>query len=349
IQERKDKIVQLLRSGMQAKLKDIDLLTGTASIISHDKIRVGNQDIETRNILIATGSRPFELPQLKFDGKKIISSNEALNLKEVPVKLLIVGGGVIGCEFASLYSNLGSQVTIAEKMPQLLPGIDSEIAKKIEIIFKKKKIAVNTNIDASTLKQSDFDLILVCVGRSPNNESLNLQNIGLKLDKGKIIVDGYLRTNIPNIFAAGDCTGKFMLAHYAAYQGEIVAENIANPQSLKKADNAVVPSCIFSDPEIASVGVNEEEARNKGIKVSVKKFDFLASGMARIIDEAEGFIKTVCESKTGRVIGASIIGSKATELISVFGLAISNNLTAEQVKHTIFAHPSLSESIRESL
>ncbi|MCX5709251.1 MAG: dihydrolipoyl dehydrogenase [Candidatus Omnitrophica bacterium] len=349
VQERKDKVVQLLRSGMQAKLKDIDLLTGAAGIISPDKIKVGSQSIETKNILIATGSRPFELAQLKFDSKKIISSNEALNLKAVPARLLIVGGGVIGCEFASLYSTLGSQVTIAEKMPQLLPGIDSEVAKKIEVIFKKKKIAVSTNTDASSFKQSDFDLILVCVGRLPNTESLNLQNIGLKTDKNKVVVDEYLRTSIPNIFAAGDCTGKLMLAHYAAYQGVIAAENIANPQTMKKADNAVVPSCIFSDPEIASVGVNEEEAKNKGIEVSVKKFDFLASGMARIIDEAEGFIKTVCEAKTGRLIGASIIGPKATELISIFGLAISNDLTAEQIKHTIFAHPSLSESIRESL
>jgi len=349
IQERKDKIVQLLRSGMQARLKDIDLLTGTASIISTDEIKAGNQSIKTKNILIATGSRPFELPQLNFDGKTIISSNEALNLKEVPARLLIVGGGVIGCEFASLYSTLGSQVTIAEKMPQLLPGIDSEVAKKIEVILKKKKIAVYTNTDASIFKQSDFDFILVCVGRLPNNESLNLKNTGLVTDKGRIIVDEYLRTNIPNIFAAGDCTGKLMLAHYAAYQGQIAAENIARPQDMKKANNAVVPSCIFSDPEVASVGINEEEAKNKGIEVSVKKFDFLASGMARIIDEAEGFIKTICEAKTGRIMGASIIGPKATELISIFGLAISNDLTAEQMKQAIFAHPSLSESIRESL
>jgi len=346
-QERKAKIIQQLRSGMQGALNGVDFIQGQAKLITKEELECDGKKILAKSIIIATGSRPFELEQFKFDGKKIISSDEALELKEVPKKLLIIGGGVIGCEFASLFHALGSQVTIVEKMPQLLPGLDSEIAKKIELIFKKKKITVNTGAGAEGLNQSDFDLTLVCVGRIPNTKGLNLEGLGVILNQGKVAVNDFLQTNIINIFAAGDCTGKLMLAHYAAYQGEIAAQNAVNPAAMKKADNAVVPSCIFSDPEIACVGLSEDEAKNKGTDIKINKFDFLGSGMARIIDEAEGFIKVISDAKSGCLLGASIIGPKATELISVFGLAISNKLTSEQIKSTIFAHPSLSESIHQ--
>jgi dihydrolipoamide dehydrogenase len=332
---------------MQQALSGIDYILASARFISKEELDCDGKSIKAKSFIIATGSRPYELGQFQFDGKKIVSSNEALDLQEIPNKLLIIGGGVIGCEFASLFRELGSDVTIAEKMPQLLPGLDSETAKKIEVIFKKKKIAVNTASEASAFKQSDFDRILVCVGRAANTEGLNVEGIGVNLNKGRIITDDFLRTNIPNIFAAGDCTGRLMLAHFAAYQGEVAAQNAANPGSMIKADNAVIPSCIFSDPEIACVGLSEEEAKTKGIEIKISKFDFLGSGMARIIGEPEGFIKSICDAANGRVLGASIIGPKATELISVFGLAVSNKLNAEQVKNTVFAHPSLSESIQE--
>jgi dihydrolipoamide dehydrogenase len=234
-------------------------------------------------------------------------------------------------------------------MPQILPGVDKEIAKKLETVFKKKGIKVNTNADASTFNLQDFERILVCVGRQPDTQSLNLGSLGIKTDRNKIIVDDYLRTNIPNIFAAGDCTGKVMLAHYAAYQGEIAAQNIAKPNAMLKADNSIVPNCIFTDPEIACVGLADDEAKQGGRAVNVSKFDFLGSGMARIMDEAEGFIKVVSDTNKQEILGAFIIGPKATELISVFALAISNKLKSQQVKETIFAHPTLSESLHEAL
>ena len=225
-------------------------------------------------------------------------------------------------------------------MPQILPGEDIEIAKKLEIVFKKKGIKVNTNTDAATVDLSNFDLALLCIGRTAQTNDLGLEKIGLKLERGKIIVDEHLRTSISNIFAAGDCTGKIMLAHFAAYQGRIAAENIAQPENLKQADNINIPNCMFTDPEIASVGLNEGK---------INKFDFLGSAMARIIDETEGFIKIISDQKTGQIIGASIIGPRATELIAILTLAIQSHLKISQIQDTIFAHPTLSESISEAV
>src|SRR3989338_6250971 len=337
VQERKEKVILQLRQGMQSFLKGVDFLSAEAQLISNEEIKAGEQTIKTKNILIATGSRPIELPAFKFDSKTILSSDDILNLKEIPASLLIIGGGVIGCEFASLFSTLGTQVTVVEKMPELLPGEDSEVAKKLEIIFKKKGIKVHTNTDAQTFDTKNYSLTLSCVGRSPKTDLLGLSEIGVKLEKNKILVDDFLKTNINNIYAAGDCTGKIMLAHYAVYQGAIAAQNLANPNAAIKADNLIVPNCIFTDPEISSVGLSEEKAKNKGIDAKINKFDFLGSGMARILDEAEGFIKVISETKSGRIIGSSIIGPKATELIAVFTVAITNQLNTHQLEETIFA------------
>lgn len=274
IQERKVKVIEQLRLGMQSLLKGIDLVNGEAKILSNHEITVGSQTINTKFILIASGSRPIELSSLKFDGKKILSSDDILTLKEIPRSLLIIGGGVIGCEFASLFQALEIQVSIVEMMPQILPGLDKEVARKLETIFKKKGIKVNTATDATTLGLKDYDLILLCIGRSANTQSLGLEKLGLKLEKNKIVVDEYLRTSISNIYAAGDCTEKIMLAHFAAYQGSIAAENIAKQENQNKADNSIVPNCIFTDPEIASVGLSEDEAQNQGIELKLNKFDF---------------------------------------------------------------------------
>jgi len=349
IQERKDTIVKQLQKGMQFLLKGIDYINAEAKILSNQEIQVGDQNIKTKFILIACGSMPIELKNLKFDGKKVVSSDDILKIKETPKNLLVIGGGVIGCEFASLFSNLGAQVSIVEMMPQLLPGVDNEVARKIESLLKKKRIKISTNTDATTVDLSNYDLVLLCIGRTPNAGNLELEKIGVKLEKNKIIVDDYLKTSVDNIYAAGDCTGKTMLAHYAAYQGTVAAENIAKPANSKKADNTNVPSCIFTDPEIASVGLSEEDAKNKSIDIKINKFDFLASGMARIQDETDGFVKIISDSKTDQVLGASIIGPKATELIAVLALAVSTHLKSSQIKDTIFAHPTLSESIEEAL
>lgn len=347
--ERKEKIVQQLQQGMRFLLNDIDFFNSKAEIVSKEELKAGSAIINAKNIVIATGSRPIEIGAFKFDSKRIISSDDILNLEEVPRSLLIIGGGVIGCEFASLFCAFGTQVSIAEKMPQLLPGEDKEIAKKIEIIFKKKGIKINTATDAQTLDLKNYDLILVCVGRAPITCGLELEKLGVKLDRSRVVVDEYLRTSIRNIYAAGDCTGKIMLAHFAAYQGRIAVHNIASPGNPQRADNANIPACIFTDPEIASVGLSEESAKAKGFEVKVNKFDFLSSAMARIMDETEGFMKIISDAKTQELLGASIIGPRATELIGILSLAVSLHLKTTQVADVIFAHPTLSESVIEAL
>lgn len=349
IQERKDRIIQQLRQGMQFMLKNIDFLNAEARILSNEELRIGDQNIKTKFILIATGSEPMEAGGLKFDEKLVISSDDILNLKEIPNSLLIIGGGVIGCEFASLFSALGTEVSVVEKMPQILPAEDREVAKKLQAIFKKKGIKINTNTDATSVDLKDYDLVLLCVGRIPKIRDLGLENIDIKLERNKIVVDEYLKTSINNIYAAGDCTAKTMLAHFAAYQGNIAAENIARPDSPKRVGESGIPNCIFTDPQIASVGLNEETAQGKGIDIKISKFDFLASGMARILDETEGFIKVISDQKTEQILGASIIGPRATELIGILTLAISSRLKTSQIQEAIFAHPTLSECINEAL
>lgn len=349
IQARKDKIVQELRQGMELELKGIDVLHQEARILSKDTLKAGRDELNAKFILIATGSRPAQLKDIRFDAKKIISSDDILKLNDIPDSLLIIGGGVIGCEFAGLFSTLGSGVSIIEKMPQLLPGVDKEVARRLESEFKKKGIKVNTNADAQGVDLNNYELVLLCVGRIANTQNLGLEELGVALEKGNIKVDEYLRTNIPNIYAAGDCTGKICLAHYAAYQGTIAGENIANPANLKKCDNEIVPDCIFTDPQIAAIGLDEESAINKGFQIKVNKFDFRGSAMARILDEAQGFIKIISDAKTDSLLGCSIIGPAATELIGVFGLALTCQLKASQLKNTIFAHPTLSECIHQTL
>ncbi|MDD5108939.1 MAG: dihydrolipoyl dehydrogenase [Candidatus Omnitrophica bacterium] len=346
IQERKNKIIYQLAQGMRANLSGIDFIQSTAQILSPHEIKVDGRLISAKFLLISTGSHPLELAQLKFDKEKIISSDEALSLSEIPPSLLIAGGGVIGCEFASLFSILGSKVAIAEKIPNILAGQDNDVVRKIEVIFRKKSIEVITGVDIATLALQNYSRVLVCVGRAPNTSGLGLEGLGIKLENGRIIVDDYLKTNVDNIYAAGDCTSRIMLAHYASYQGRAAVENMVL-NNKHKADNSVVPSCVFTDPQIASVGLNEDRAVATGISVKAYKFDFRACGMAWIIDEVEGFIKVISNRDTQEVIGASIIGPFASELIAIFSVAISAHLTVSQIRAIIFAHPTLSESIHE--
>lgn len=348
IQERKNKVICQLSQGMQSRLSGIDFIKSTAQLISGNEIKIDGRLISAKFILIATGSRPLQLAQLKFDREKIISSDEALALSEVPPSLLIVGGGVIGCEFAGLFSILGSRVAIVEKTPHLLPGEDKDVARKIEVIFRKKAIEVITNAEIDAIGARNYSRVLVCVGRSANTEGLGLEGLGIKLENGRIAVDDNLKSSAANIYAAGDCASKLMLAHYAAYQGRMAVENIVSNNE-HKADNKVVPACIFTEPQIASVGINEEDACGAGLPIKVHKLDFRACPMAQIIDEADGFIKIVSNRESEELLGASIIGPFASELIAVFSAVISARLTVSQIRAMIFAHPTLSESIHETV
>lgn len=346
---RKDAVVSQLRQGIEFMLKGIDILQGQARFLSEYSLKVNNKEITARYILIASGSKPQELKSLKFDGRKILSSNDVLSLKKIPHSILVVGGGVIGCEFASLFFILGAEVAIAEKLTQLLPLEDKEISRKITAIFSKRGIKISTNTDVSGVDLDRYELVLVGIGRSPVIDDLGLENAGIAVQENRIKADKFGRTTVPHIYAAGDCTGQIMLAHFAGYQGVTAVYNMVNPALPRQTQDIAVPNCIFTDPEIASVGMNEENAKAKGHRVRLHRFDFLGSGMARILNETEGFVKIISDLKTGVILGASLVGPHATELISGLTIAVKNSLTVGQLQDVIFGHPSLSEAIAEAV
>lgn len=348
IQQRKLAIIDKMAKGMQFQLstKGVELIQGEAKFVNAEEILVDSRSIKAKHTIIAIGSRPIEQPFLKFNQKNIISSDDILDLKFIPESLLIVGGGVIGCEFANIFASFGTKVTIVEILEHILPNEDKDIAKKLEVALKRKGVKILTKTDVKTVPIDKFEKVLVCVGRFANTEIEGLDKIGIKIDKKGILVDEFLQTNIANIYAVGDCIGGHQLAHVAAYEGETAVENISGKNI--PVDYSAVPNCIFTDPEVASVGLTEESAGAKGIQFQVGKFDFLGSGMAHILDETDGFIKVILESNSKEILGAAIIGPKATELIAVFSLAIKSKLKISQINDTIFAHPTLSEAIREA-
>ncbi|MFA4983960.1 MAG: dihydrolipoyl dehydrogenase [Candidatus Omnitrophota bacterium] len=350
IQARKDNLIAKLRTGMKSLLEGIDFLPDEARLLSGDTVKIGQRNLKTRFILISTGSLPLELPGIKIDGNRIISSNHILNLTRLPESILIIGGGAIGCEFASLFSMLGVRVGLMEKTTQLLPGMDREVARKIEVIFKKRGIEVMLQTDAHNPQAGidSYEKSLLCVGRKANSSMAGIEELGIALDRGRIITDERLKTSIDNIYAAGDCASTIMLAHLAAYQGELAVENMFL-QSREKYNISNIPSCVFTSPEIASTGLNEEDAARLAIPSEVHRFDFRGSGMAHILDETDGFIKIVSDKKSGRILGGVIIGPHATELIATVSLAVSASLTVSRIRGTIFAHPTISESLRETI
>lgn len=347
LNQRKDEVVSQLRGGLEFLIKSskIDFFKGEAEIISPNQVKVGGQVLEAKYILIAAGSRPMELPKIKFDGHSIISSTEALSLSEMPKKALIIGGGVIGCEFAEVFISCGAQVEIVELTGNLLPGVDKEIAKRLEVILKKRGARISLNTDAATLYFKDYDKVLLCVGRTAYSDCF--KDLSIQRERGKIKVNEYLQTSIPNVYAAGDCIGGYLLAHVASYEGRLAVKNMAGGNK-QKTDYRAVPSGIFTNPEIACVGLSEEEARKNSSDIIVNKFDFRSLGMSYVIDEPEGFVKIIAD-KNDNLLGASIIGPKATELIHVLALALHNRLTISQIRDTIFAHPTISEAIAETL
>jgi dihydrolipoamide dehydrogenase len=350
IQEKKQFLLKQLRSGMEFRLKkrsNIVYLRAKAEFVSAQELLVNQEKIRPRHIIIATGSYPAQIPFLKFDGKKIVSSEEVLNLTVLPRSVLIVGAGVIGCEFASFFSMLGVKVTIVEIASQLLPQEDNEIAARLESLFRKNSIKVNTGTDVRSVDLQEHDLVLVAVGRRPYLQGLNLEKAGIKTENGKIATDEFLRTNVSHIFAVGDCSTSTMLAHYAAYQGKMSVQNILSPEKMQPIQKKDIPNCIFTYHEVATIGLKEKEARQIGRPVDTKKFHFRANAMAHILDETEGFIKVVFDRSNDSILGASIIGPKATEILGIFTLAIQLDIKVSQLRKVIFAHPTISEAVAQ--
>jgi dihydrolipoamide dehydrogenase len=359
---RKEEVVKRLRDGIGYlfKTKKIELVKGTGKFLDPNTVEAAGRILKANSIIIATGSVPMELPFFKYDGTGILSSDDILKIPYVPESLMIVGGGVIGCEFACIFVALGTEVTIIEMLEQIVPTEDKEIAKRLETILRKKgvKILTKTKIekiekraDGAVAKLSDGTEVkaqtaLVCVGRRPDSKDAGIENAGIKTERGRVVTDEFLRTNLPGVFAIGDVIGGYLLAHVASYEGIIAAENIFGKS--RKADYTVVPNCIFTDPEIASVGLTEDKARTQGYDVKAGKFPFIASGKAQAMRKTEGFVKIVTDTKTGVILGGQIIGPHATDLIAEVAVAMGANCTAGHLAEIIHAHPTLAESIMEA-
>lgn len=368
IMSRKNKIVNQLISGIEFlfEKRGIKLVNGFGKLIDKNKIEVNKEDgskeiVETDKIILANGSQPVILPMFPYDGDKIITSDEALNLKEVPKSLLIVGGGVIGCEFGQFFRNLGGEVTIVEMFDQLLPLEDKDVAKQLQRQFKKDKIKVMTGVRIEKCEIVDNEVVatlsngkevraekaLLSIGRKPYLDNSGVEDIGIQLERGKVVVNENLETNIEGIYAIGDLINTPFLAHVASKEGLIAAQNAVCGNS-KTVNYAAVPRCVYTEPEVAGVGKTEKELQEKGIEYNTGQFDFRALGKAQAIGHFQGFIKILAD-KSDKIIGASIVGPHATDLLTELSLAVHLGLTVEEVGEVIHAHPTLSEGIMEAL
>ena len=368
IMERKNKIVSTQVKGIRSLFKSwgINLIEGRGMILTPEKVEVQKKDntteiIETDKIIIATGSRPAQIPIFPFDGEHIMSSDDALNIKSIPKSLIIIGAGVIGCEFACIFKELGTEVTMVEMMPRAVSTEDPEISEILEKELKKKKIKLMTGVKVERVegqhdgihvyladgKELVAEKLLVSIGRSLNTENIGLEAVGIKKGtRGEVVVNEKMETNIEGIYAIGDVTGGILLAHTASKQGIVAACNACGKE--KKYDSSVVPAAIFTSPEIGSVGLREHQAEEKGINIKTGHFQFRALGKAHAMGEIAGMIKIVADADTDKVLGVHIIGPHASDLVHEGALAMKAGLTVKEVADMIHAHPTLAEGLMEA-
>jgi dihydrolipoamide dehydrogenase len=372
VQKRKDKVVMKNSKGIEYLMKKntITVFKGKGRLALPGKVEVTGDDgqketISTKNIIIATGSVVRPIPGFEVDGERIVNSDQILELKEVPKSLIVMGAGAVGVEFASVYSRFGSDTTIVELMPRLLPLEDEEVSKELEKSFRKRglKSQVDTKLEklektetgirltGKTSKGQDVvleaEMLLVAVGRMAFLEGLGVEGTKIKVERGSIQVDEYCRTGEPNVYAIGDVIPTPLLAHLASKEGILAVEQIAGEKA-QPINLRHVPSCTYCDPEVASVGLTEAAARKEGYDVKVAKFPFSASGKARILGEEEGFVKIVSETKYDELLGVHIIGPHATELIAEACVALQLESTADELGRTMHAHPTIAEAVMEA-
>jgi dihydrolipoamide dehydrogenase len=361
---RKEMVVERLVSGVEALLqaRKVELFKGRGRLLAPDKVAVGGEELSTRSIIIATGAEAGMPPVPGLDLEGVITSSEILKLEEAPSDLVIVGGGVIGMEFASIFNALGTKVTVIEMLPSLLPPVDEELSRRYLNLVRREGVEVHLNSplrgmqkDAPSLLVEygtdekvgsvEADYVLIATGRLPYTEGLGLAELGIRTGRRAIVVDEYLQTTVPGVYAVGDVTGGWMLAHVASRQGEIAAENALGDK--KAIDYRAVPYCVFTLPEIAGVGLTEQELKGKGIPHKKSIFRFGASGRALTMGETRGLVKLLCHEE-GEVLGLHIMGPHATDLIVEGALAIQVGATASDIVATIHAHPTLPEAVREA-
>jgi len=347
-------------------------IEGTATLVDTHRVQVApsGEMLEARNIIIATGASSRSLPGMQVDGVKIITSREALELTVVPKRLVVVGAGAIGMEFAYLFRSYGAEVAVIEMLPHVLPLEDEDTAAEVARAFKKQGIVtlVNTRTEAveptaagvtvrvknqsSGAEQAiEADVVLVAIGVAPNSKGIGLEAAGVQTDqRGFIMVDETMRTNQPGVYAIGDVTGKLLLAHVASAQGIVAAEHIAGHETrpIREADYAFMPRATYCHPQVASLGLTEAQAREKGYEVKIGKFPFLANGKALGLNEKDGFVKIISDARYGEILGAHLVGPEVTELLPELALAHTWELTAEEIARTVHAHPTLSEVLMEA-
>ncbi|ARD49162.1 dihydrolipoyl dehydrogenase [Sporosarcina sp. P37] len=365
----KEGVVSKLTGGVSGLLKGnkVETVEGEAYFVDANTVRVmtesSAQTYKFNNVIIATGSRPVEIPSFKFSDR-VINSTGALNLKELPKKLVVVGGGYIGTELGSAYANLGSEVTILEGADDILAGFEKQMTQIVKKGLKKKGVEVVVKASAKGVEETkdgvvvtyeakgeevkiEADYVLVTVGRRPNTDEIGLEGLGLNMtDRGLIEVDKQCRTNVPNVYAIGDIVAGPQLAHKASYEAKIAAEAISGEKS--EVDYMAIPAVCFTDPELATVGLNEKQAKDEGYEVVTGKFPFAANGRALSLDATEGFVKLVARKEDGLLLGAQIVGENASDMIAELGLAIEAGMTLEDVSMTIHAHPTLGEISMEA-
>lgn len=369
VQEFKAGVVKKLTGGVEGLLKGnkIDIISGEAYFVDANTVRVMDdnsaQTYTFKNAIVATGSRPIEIPAFKYT-KRVLDSTGALNLKELPKSIVVIGGGYIGTELGGAYASFGTKVTILEGADEILNGFEKQMSALVSRNLKKKGADIFTNALAKGVEETETgvtvtyevkgeakkveaDYVFVMVGRKPNSDEMGLEQVGIEMsDRGVIKIDKQCRTNISNIYAIGDVVEGPPLAHKASYEGKIAAEAIAGHTS--EIDYLAIPAVVFSDPELASVGYSEKQAKDAGLDIIASKFPFAANGRALSLNQTDGFLKLVTRREDGLVVGAQIAGPNASDMIAELGLAIEAGMTAEDLAMTIHAHPTLGEITMEA-
>jgi dihydrolipoamide dehydrogenase len=366
--ERKDKISEQLRKGVAQLLKanKVELVKGTAKLASPNQVMVDTEDgeksIEAEKVIIATGSEPARLPTFDFDQPAILTSTEGLELTKIPESMIIVGSGVVGSEFATIYNALGTKVTMVELLDRILPTEDDRISKQMKRILNKKGIEILTETTIEEMleyrddgvkarlsngEELEAEKLLVSIGRALNSKGIGLEEVGVETgERGEILVNEGMETNLPGVYAIGDVVGGILLAHVASFEGVCAAQNAMGMDSTMNYD--VVPACIFTEPEIASVGLTPAKAEENGIETRVGRFMFGGLGKALAMGKGQGFIQLVVEDATDKIIGCQLMSAHASDLIHELALAIQMEVTAADLGGTIHAHPSLAEAVMEA-
>ena len=350
------------------KANGVDVYDGKGTLLEEKKVRIRKEQeevvLEGENIILASGSKPLILPIPGMDSERVLTSDALFAMKEAPKSLIIIGGGVISVEFATVYANLGCKITILEAMPKLVPNMDKEISQNLKMILKKRGIDIHTSaavqgvttedgtctchyIEKDQEQEVTADYVLCAVGRCPNTDGLFGKNVKPDMERGRVLVNANFESSIPGVYAIGDLIFGVQLAHAASAQGIVVAEKLAGKEP--SIDLSIVPGCVYTDPEIASAGMTEDQAKENGIAVKCGKFIMSANGKSIITQEERGFIKVVADEATGKILGAQMMCARATDMIGEFVTAITNGLTVEQMLKGMRSHPTYNEGIGEAL